>query len=321
MTPPVIVIGGSAGALEPLRLLLSKLPAGVAASVVAVIHLPSSTPSRMSFLLGRVTRLPVSTARNGDPLEPGHVYVPPVDHHLVVHDGHIGVTRSARENGHRPAIDPLFRTAARSLGPRAIGVILSGMLDDGSAGLAAIRAHGGACLVQEPSTCDFADMAENAIRVARPQHVMPVEDMAPVLVRLAEEAQLKEPHPGDEQADEQRDETDATPSEFSCPDCGGVLSHVDSEGVHEYRCRVGHRYSEESLVQAQSDALETAVWAAIRALEEQASLARYMEERASARGDERRAERLRLRAASAEENADIIKERLGVQRNAADVGA
>ena len=309
MAAPVVVVGGSAGALEPLRTMVAALPVDLPAAVVVVVHTPATSSSRLAWLLGHASKLEVATARDGNALEAGHVFVAPPDEHVLVEDGHLLLSHAPRENGVRPAIDPLFRSVARAKRESAIAVVLCGMLDDGSAGLASVRAYGGTCVVLAPDACDFGDMPENAIRAADPQHVVGVDELAPLIVRLVEDAQMKESRsniasitPVGQQVQE--------PSEFACPDCGGVLSRVEEQGISEFRCRVGHRYSPESLVEAQASAYESAVWAAVRALEEQASLARDLHERALLRGDQRTALRFAQRAATASDQAAIIRERL-----------
>src|SRR3954469_10968769 len=177
-----IVIGASAGGVEALRTVLGGLPVGFPARILVVLHVPPNGVDTLASVLGRSTRLTVRRTHNGETLESGVVLVARPDHHLVVIDDCALLTRGPRENGHRPAIDVLFRSAALALGPRTIGVVLSGALDDGAAGLRAIRASGGLGVVQDPDDAPYPSMPLAAIETADPEHVLPVEKI-PVLLR------------------------------------------------------------------------------------------------------------------------------------------
>jgi two-component system chemotaxis response regulator CheB len=240
-------------------------------------------------------------------VKPGQVYIAPPDFHLIVHDGHFALSRGPRENGHRPAADVLFRTAARSLGSRVVGVVLSGALDDGTAGLAAIRERGGVTVVQDPAEATYPAMPASAKAHVPVDHVVTTKEMASLLVRLCtEEVEATAPNassllrkeaavaafdngePGPEPA--------GSPAGFSCPDCNGVLYEIRAGDLFRYRCRVGHAWSAESLLAQQSLALESALWMALRSLEEKAELSRQLAERASARGSKLSGDRFRSAA-------------------------
>jgi two-component system chemotaxis response regulator CheB len=181
----VVVAGGSAGGLEALGRLVAQLPGDLPAAILAVLHFPSAGVSRLAPILARSTPMPVSVPRDGQALEAGHLYVPAPDHHLIAGRGRARLSRAPREKGHRPAIDPLFRSAARHYGDAVIGVVLCGNLGDGSAGLLAIRRAGGIGVVLDPEDCAFSDMPRNAIAVAEPDHVVPLDAMGRLLVDLA----------------------------------------------------------------------------------------------------------------------------------------
>lgn len=186
-TRDVVVVGASAGGVEALRALISGLPADFPAAVLVVLHVPSGTRSALPSILQRAGKLPAKQAEEGDQVRPGHVLVAGPDQHMIVHDGKVTLSRGPAENGHRPAIDVLFRSAAQVSGPRVVGVVLSGALDDGTAGLAAIRSRGGIGVVQHPDEALHPSMPRSAIEGAAPEHVVPVTEMPALLQRLAAE--------------------------------------------------------------------------------------------------------------------------------------
>ena len=292
----VVVIGASAGGVEALRTLLSLLPVDFPAAIAVVLHVPATGTSALPSVLGRVTDLKVRHARRDDLLTPGEVLIAPADHHLLVFDHAVTLSRGPRENGHRPAIDVLFRTAARALGPRVVGVVLSGALDDGSAGLVAVHARGGVCVVQDPEDALVPSMPLAAIAADHVQHIEPLEKMADVLVRLVGEEVSDEVPPVSELMKRETDmayldgneldneDRPGSPAGLSCPDCHGPLYEIEEEGYVRFRCRVGHAFSPESLVAEQAAGLEGALWMALRSLEEKAALARRLGNSASERG-------------------------------------
>lgn len=182
----MIVIGGSAGSFEPLKSILSSLPASLPASVLVVVHMMADFPSLLEEHLGRDSRLPVSQATDEEPIRRGHIYLARPNYHLTVESGRMRVLRGPRENRHRPAIDPLFRTAARVYGPRVIGVILSGNHDDGSMGLYAIKQRGGIAIVQDPSEAARGEMPRTALNYATPHYVLKAHDIASNLINLVQ---------------------------------------------------------------------------------------------------------------------------------------
>src|SRR5262249_15389596 len=181
----VIAIGGSSGAIEPLQQLLAELPADLPAAVFVVVHTAPDRPSRLPEVLSRYASITASNALHGEEIQTGHVYVAPSDNHLSLQHDYVRVVRGPRENGQRPAIDALFRSAAREFGPRAIGVLLSGQLDCGTAGLLAIRARGGLTVVQDLAEATFTDMPSNALRRVQIDHVLSAKQIGVLLARLA----------------------------------------------------------------------------------------------------------------------------------------
>ena len=278
----IIVIGASAGGVETSRELVAGLPADLPAAVFLVIHLPQEAKSTLPEILSRSGPLPASHAADGEPIRKGHVYVAPPDHHLFLEKSVMRARRGPLHNGRRPAIDPLFRSAALHFGPRVIGVVLSGTLDDGTTGLQTIKRRGGLAVVQEPRTALFSGMPESALAAADVDHVLPAAEIGPLLGELARRESLDDvPPPEPRLVEEQRKymghrtnmDRIGNPSKYACPDCSGVLWEFDDEeDIPQFACRVGHSYSPEALMAGQETSLETSLWAAVRALEESADL-------------------------------------------------
>jgi two-component system chemotaxis response regulator CheB len=313
----VIVVGASAGGVEALQALASQLPPELPASVLVVLHLMSSGTSVLHDILDRAGPLPATTACDGERLERGHIYVAPPDFHLLIRGPAIHLSTGPRENGHRPAIDPLFRSAARAYGRRTIGVVLTGTLDDGTDGLGMIKDRGGATVVQEPGDAAYGDMPRNAIAHVAPDRVVPLAELGATLAELID-APLDRSRP-DLIADPTTQTVDLVEVEFgreepqgdatlmSCPDCGGVLLERRDGGLTRCACQVGHAYSPDSLEDEQGEHLEHALWNAIRTLQERADLLRRLARRADRRGSEETVERFRRRALEASGHADEIR--------------
>jgi two-component system chemotaxis response regulator CheB len=331
----VIAIGASAGGIEPLRHIVRELPADLPAAVCVVVHFPDTASSLLPKLLSRGSHLLAAHARNGQPLQSGGLYVAPPGEHLLVENGTMRVERGPRENGHRPAIDPLFRSAAQHYGPRCIGVILSGTLDDGAQGARLVKAYGGRLVVQDPDEAMFDAMPRNAIAAAPPDLVLPTAQISAALVHLAHEiaryseddvrarreAAMSKAHLNNPTEDEaaivaedkaalEQNGRNGEPSVFTCPDCGGVLWELNDGSLLRYRCHVGHAYTAEGLRAEQAQTLEGALWTAVRALEESAALARRLAHRAQAGNRPRSAEQFAARADEDEQRADLVRQAL-----------
>jgi two-component system, chemotaxis family, protein-glutamate methylesterase/glutaminase len=315
-----VVVGASAGGVEALRTLVHGLPSDFPAAVLVVLHLPAESPSALPLILRRAGSLPVSQAQNDSPLRNGHILVAPPDRHVIVFDNRVTLTRGPRENGHRPAVDVMFRSAARAKGAQAIGVVLSGALDDGAAGMVAITLRGGLGVVQDPADALHPAMPQNAIEAAHPEHVLPVEKIPALLCDLVQQ----EVHgPGAEPSELMEMETamaDLDPSALNdpdrpgepaglgCPDCNGSLFQIHEGGLLRFRCRVGHAWSPQSLLAEQAVSLEGALWMALRSLEEKAALSRDMSARATARGHDRTANRFADDGQEAINAANLVRD-------------
>jgi two-component system, chemotaxis family, protein-glutamate methylesterase/glutaminase len=312
----IIVVGASAGGVLALSELVASLPANLPAAVFAVLHVNPHCPSALPAILNRSSALPVLHPKDGEKIQAGRVYVAPPDRHLILQDGQVRLSYGPTENGHRPAIDVLFRTAARAHGARVIGVVLTGSLDDGTAGLAHVKQYGGLAVVQDPEEADYRSMPESALRHVAVDHVLPIAGMGPLLDHLAR-APLPEPLPSPPEGDmgksdlEIEDEQKGVPSGLTCPDCAGALWERSDGNLVHFRCRTGHAFSPESLAAMQAESLESALWAAVRSLEENASLARRLERRLREGGSTSSStSRFLRRAEVAEQHAARLRELL-----------
>jgi two-component system chemotaxis response regulator CheB len=318
------VVGASAGGTEALTELVQGLPADFPAAIFVVVHFPASASSVLPRILSRAGPLPATHADDGDRFSPGRIYVAPPDCHLMVRDGRMSVRKGPKENNSRPAIDPLFRSAARSAGHRVIGVVLSGNLDDGTAGLLSVKQHGGIAVVQAPQTAQYSGMPRSAIDHVQVDYILPIEQMPALLVELtsgpaaAKELMLMdsdEPPAGDEEALADRQTQPGAPSTMTCPECHGTLWETREGAVVHFRCRVGHAYTAESLLAHQADQLEAALWAALRSLEQHAALSRRLAARAGARVHSHSASAFIEQAMDAEHHASTIRNVLSTGLN------
>lgn len=267
----VIVIGGSAGSLDVLMGLVAGLPADLPASIFVAIHTQPDQKSVLPELLNSRGRLSARHPEHNERIVPARIYVAPPDNHLLVRHGSMEVVRGPKENNHRPAVDALFRTASTAYGSRVIGVVLSGYLDCGTAGMMSIKARGGLSVVQAPETAKAADMPSSVIRKVQIDHVATPPELADLLTGLAATPAASEDLPGKFVRQLEGTEPGA-PAELACPLCQGVLTEARTEVFQHFRCHVGHTFSLEGLVQQQSEEMERALWAAVRALEESAAL-------------------------------------------------
>jgi two-component system chemotaxis response regulator CheB len=313
----VVIAGASAGGVPALGTLLRGLPADLPAAVLVVLHLAPDRPSALPDVLGRESPLPVRWAGHGEPLLPGTVACAPPDTHLVVHRGRTLLLRTPRENGHRPAVDLAMRSAA---GPNAVGVVLSGAQDDGASGLRAIVDAGGHAVVQDPGEASYPDMVQSALSVVADAVTLPAAEIGAWLagrVRPGTPAPLL-PVPDDPAVADPRGlvPRDGTPLEhpdgvgtrFICPDCGGALFEHDEGGQRRFACSVGHAYSIESLAHGQGVHLESALWAAVRALEDRIVLLSRLARKTADAGSARSAEHFRRQAEDLQARSAVIRD-------------
>lgn len=324
------MIGGSAGSIGPLKEIVRALPSSLPASILVVVHVPADADSNLDELLSNLSALPATQPVDDEPIRRGRIYIARPDNHLTIEPGRMRVLKGPRENRHRPAIDPLFRTAARVYGSRVIGIILSGQLDDGSAGLNAVKQRGGIAIVQDPAEAAFSEMPRRALAYATPPYVLKTQDIASNLINLVQidrgeivmpnrksrqlrtRSQTKSGGLASELENQENltvayfDEGEGTPSVFACPECHGVLWELKDGDLVQFRCRVGHIYGSDSLAKELSHGSEAALWAAMRALEEKAAMQRRIAD--SLGGDQRAGVRLRDQSAADDVNARVIRD-------------
>jgi two-component system chemotaxis response regulator CheB len=323
----IVVIGASAGGVEALSTLVAALPADLPASVCVVLHVPADGMSVLPRILARAGPLPAVHPTDGQLLKPGTIYVAPPDRHLVLERDRVRLTRGPRENGHRPSVDLLFRSAARRFGARVVAVVLSGSGDDGTAGLVVVRRRGGVGVVQQPKDAVCASMPSNALEVAGAEYQVPASELGELIGRLVQEevadVEPIDPQHGFPVPDEIREEYEWTEkgqdppslSGFTCPECGGRLWEIQEPEMIRYRCRVGHGYSPDSLLTSNTEALEGALWAALNALEEHASLTRRLADNARMRSHKLTASRFEERASDTERQAAILRRLLQTEQH------
>ena len=287
----IIVIGASAGGVEAVKSLVEHLPSDLNASLFVVMHFPENATSVLPQILNRFGTLKASHPMDGEEIQKGRIYVAPPGFHMLIKGNRISILRGPKENGHRPAIDPLFRSAAVSYKCKVAGIILSGLLDDGVMGLNAIKRLGGTTLVQDPDEALFGDMPRNAISHVEIDKVAPIAELADALVELVNSPETECDPPeaigGNLDPTEMNPdllsklEAAGRPSAYTCPECNGTLFELTENGMSHYRCRVGHSYSPESLENHQAEELEAALWEALKSMEENLALSRRLLERAN----------------------------------------
>jgi two-component system chemotaxis response regulator CheB len=336
----LLLLGASAGGVQALCEVVRALPTRLAAAVFAVLHVSPYGHSAMPAILSRCGPLKAVHPTDGEAIRPGCIYVAPPDLHMLVERGVVRLSRAASENGFRPAVDVLFRSAARSYGARVVAVVLTGNLDDGTAGLAAVKRHGGVAVVQDPAEADYPGMPTSAVRNVDIDYVLPLGEIPGVLVSLCDRLAAEAAPPaaedqagsagaaagagtagdpghagGDggaammkEQLERGTDrEAGARPSGFTCPLCSGSLWHNEEGNYEHFRCRTGHAFSPESLFALQSKSTEAALWEALRALEENAALSGRLARQARGGLHAADQERFRMRQRAAERDAEELR--------------
>ena len=305
---------------------MAGLPRDLPAAVFVVWHIAPGSPALLADILGRAGPLPAMHPHDGEALRPGRIYVAPPDHHLLLEDGRVRLSRGPKENRFRPAVDPLFRSAAIAYGPRVVGVILSGALDDGTAGMEAVKARGGIAVIQDPREAVDPAMPHSVLAHVVVDHVLPAASLGPLLADLAA---LAAPEGGTEPMPEHIDietrialEENALAagvtklgslSPYTCPECHGTLLELTNDGIMRFRCHTGHAYTVNSLLSEVSGSIEETLWSTVRAIEEQMLLLRHAADHLRAAGDDAAVDQLLLQAREAEQQAELI--RLAVLRH------
>jgi two-component system, chemotaxis family, protein-glutamate methylesterase/glutaminase len=318
----MVVIGASAGGIDALSRLVGQLPPDLPAAVLIVLHVSPGSTSALPAILSRSGRMPVRHALETEAIEPGRIYVAPPDRHIVVEPGRVTLSRGPRENRFRPAVDVLFRSAAVAYGARVIGVVLTGYLDDGAAGLVVIRQCGGIAVVQNPEDAQCPAMPKAALQAAGADHVVRLDSMGALLESLVRSPVQKDRRASAhtraevqssmtmEPGASQRGVQGATPTGLACPDCGGGLFELNEGDFQRFRCYLGHAYSPEALLESQREEVERSLWVALRVLEERASILQTMAQRVSEQGSTRAADQFATRATEFREHAERLRELL-----------
>jgi two-component system chemotaxis response regulator CheB len=286
----IIVIGASAGGFEAIKTLVKGLSAQLEAAILIVWHMSPDVKGILPYVINKLHGIPAANAYDRELITPGRIYVAPPDRHMLIVDDYLRVTKGPKENRFRPAIDPLFRSAAYRYGNRVIGIILSGALDDGTAGLWTVKKHGGVAIVQDPANAEVASMPESAIRGVNVDYTLSVEEMPHLVSKLCSETIAFRNHYNVEKNRRTEEEIrialqdelytagvqlgKLTP--FTCPECHGVLSMIKEDEMIRYRCHTGHAYSAASLLQSISHNIEDSLWNAIRGIEESIALLNHL---------------------------------------------
>lgn len=321
MKSNIIVIGASAGGIDALRVVVGALPAGFAAPIFVVMHTAPDAMGILDQILSRAGPVPAITPKDGERIEPGTIYVAPPDHHLLLEPGIIRLTRGPKENRFRPAVDPLFRSAAQTYGPGVVGIILTGGMDDGTAGLWAIKQLGGTAIVQDPDEALAPSMPLNAIKHVDVDHILTLAEIPPLLVRLTseptrekgvydvpEEIEIEVGIAKEKSAIQTGVFKLGGPSNFACPDCHGVLLELKEGGRKRFRCHTGHAYSTESLLADIKEKVGETLWSAVRAIEEEVMLMQHMASHLPEGGNGNTAEQFLKKANQALERAEIVRQ-------------
>ena len=315
----IVVVGTSAGGVEALRALVGGLPQDFPGSIFIVMHTAPDSPGVLAEILDRSGPLPAAHATNREHIRPGHIYVAPPDVHMLLEPGLVRLTHGPKENRFRPAIDPLFRSAAQVFGPRVVGVILTGGLDDGVSGLWAIKRLGGVAVVQDPDEAFMPSMPWSALKQVEVDYRLPLAEIPAVLARLAsrtvaeqggyevpEELEVEVKVAMEDNALESGIMKLGSPSVFTCPDCHGTLLQLKENGRTRYRCHTGHAFSADSLLAELTESVEDTLWTAIRSIAESAMLMRHMAEHVRESGDGA-AEHFIEKARDAERRGELVR--------------
>ncbi|MBD1864636.1 MULTISPECIES: chemotaxis protein CheB [Trichocoleus] len=291
----IIVIGTSAGGLKALSKIVGNLPADLNAVIFIVQHIAPDKPSLLPSILEDVCDFPVTHPQDGEKFQKGRIYIAPPDHHLLVYQGQMRVVRGPQENRFRPAIDALFRSAARAYGPRVVGVVLTGYLDDGTVGLQAVKKRGGVAIVQDPHEAQYSSMPNSALRYASVDHCLCLAEIAELLVSLTKEPAAEEKtYPVTQEIEfesniaEQQMNTQqflenvekiGQRTTYSCPECNGSIWQIGDGDLLRFRCHIGHAFTANIFLSEQTKNIENTLWSAVRALEEKVTLSRQMAQR------------------------------------------
>lgn len=332
--PKLIVIGGSFGAINALKVILASLPADFPAAILIVTHIGANN-SVLPEILGRISTMPVRHATDGEPIIPGKILLAPPDEHLTVEMAgtriYTRLVHGPKENHCRPAVDPLFRSAAATCGIDTVGVVLTGYLDDGTVGLHAVKACGGIAIAQDPAEAEGPEMPASALKYVDVDMKLRLSEIGPALIELVAVAQVGnvyyenvkpqvpdwihiENRVSGRESDMADIEKIGTPSSLTCPECNGALWEIKRNGPIRYRCHTGHAFTAKVLEVLQSKAVEEAIWGAIRALHEQERLYGNMREKALQLGHNDSAAEYETKSTQARKYSQSLREIIVTRR-------
>ncbi|MBV8031929.1 MAG: chemotaxis protein CheB [Betaproteobacteria bacterium] len=319
----IVVVGASAGGMDALQKLVAGLPAGLPVAIFVVWHLSPGVRSVLPDVLTRNGPLPARHPEDGDAIEPGRIYIAPPDRHMLLERDYIRVARGPKENRFRPAVDPLFRSAAYVFGARAVGIVLSGALDDGTSGLWTIKMRGGTAIVQDPADALHRSMPLNAMENVAIDHKARAADLGPLIARLA----LEPAGPDRALAEEDRrrvereiriaEEFEALDEHvlqhgelapYTCPECHGVLAQIQEGRIVRFRCHTGHAFSAATLLDGVTEQIEARLWDAVRAYDETVLFLNRMGEQLAKAGNTKAAELCFDKAREAHERSRPVRE-------------
>jgi two-component system chemotaxis response regulator CheB len=314
----IIVVGCSAGGVEALPKLLEKLPGNTPAAIFAVMHVGATSESYLPNILSRAAQMPAIHPNPGEVIQHGRIYVAPPDHHLLLVKDRIQLSHGPKENRHRPAVDPTFRSAAQYYGSRVIGIILTGALDDGTAGLQAVKRCGGIAMVQHPDEAVAPGMPGSALKFVEVDHCLPLLKIRALLPKLIKTPARNPSEPGchkdasiinQEQTmtANEMEQKYGSPTGLVCPECSGPIWEAPEGKLTQFRCLVGHAYSPDSFVAEEAIAAERALWVAVKTLQERSSLLRRLSDRANHMGQSITASNFRVQAEESESHAEVIR--------------
>jgi two-component system, chemotaxis family, protein-glutamate methylesterase/glutaminase len=315
----IFVVGSSSGGIEALRTIVADLPKDFNGSIFIVQHTSPQSPGVLPTILQSSGLLPAVNATDGEQIRPGYIYVAPPDYHMIIEPGRVRLSRGPKENRFRPAVDPLFRSAAQVYGPRVVGIILSGALDDGTSGLWIIKKLGGTTVVQDPDDALLSSMPRNAMTYVKVDYSLPSTDIAALMVRLStskvrDYGECKVPERTESEIRISKEDNSlkasvnqfGEPSVYTCPECHGVLMKLEEGGRLRFRCHTGHAYSSEALLASISEAVEDSVWNAVRSIQEKIMLLEHLSEHLRNTGD-KRADEFMLKAKEAQARSDLLR--------------
>lgn len=317
----IVVVGASAGGITALKALVKSLPRDFKGSVFIVLHIPPHTKTVLPSILGKEGPLKAVQPRDMEPIEMGKIYVAANDHHLLIEDGKVRVRRGPKENRFRPSIDALFRSAAYTYGGRVIGIVLSGLLNDGTSGLWTIKRLGGVAIIQEPEDAEFPQMPENVLEYVEVDHTVAAADMGGLLERLTTESSPKKLSIPDEEMKLLKTEVliasrdnafemgiiemgELTP--FTCPECHGALVRLHQGNILRFRCHTGHAFTASSLLAEVTQSVEEMLWQGMRGMEEISMLLKTIEDHFKSLGNKKAAAKFGDKAEEASHRARLI---------------